>query len=113
VGDKIYLSGYHSGVTVLDASQAFAGKRGARPRELAFVVPSGMPTRPIYDQQVGPVIPFISTFTQARPLIWDQFFYQPPGAPADAGRILVADMTGGFYSYRETRPHSRSSTRNR
>jgi hypothetical protein len=101
VGDKIYLSGYHSGVTVLDASAAFAGKRGARPRELAFVVPSGTPTRPLYDQVVGPAIPFVSTFTQARPLVWDQVFYIPPGAGPKAGRILAADITGGFYSYRE------------
>lgn len=100
VGDKIYLSGYHSGVTVLDASAAFAGKRGVRPKELAFVVPSGTPTRPLYSQPVGPVIPFVSTFTQARPLVWDMVFYDPPGP--QTGRILAADMTGGFYSYRET-----------
>lgn len=102
VGDKIYLSGYHSGVTVLDASQAFNGKEGARPKELAFVVPSGMPTRPLYPQTVGPLIPFVSTFTDARPLIWDQIYYRPPGAGPEQGRILVADMTGGFYAYRET-----------
>ena len=101
VGDKIYLSGYHSGVTVLDASEAFAGKRGARPSELAFVVPSGTPTRPFYDQLVGPAIPFVETFSKARPIVWDQIFYIPPGASPDAGRILAADMTGGFYSYRE------------
>lgn len=110
VGDKIYLSGYHSGVTVLDASEAFAGKRGARPRELAFVVPSGTPTRPLYEQQAGPVIPFVSTFTDARPLVWDQVFYVPPGGKPEDGRILAADMTGGFYSYRETQPSDKPAT---
>ena len=39
VGDKIYLSHYHGGVYVLDASAAFAGKR-ERPKELGFIVPA-------------------------------------------------------------------------
>ena len=90
VGDRIYLSGYHSGVTVLDASAAFQG-RNERPKELGFAVPSGRPTRPIYDQMAGPVVPFVSSFVQARPLVWDMFFYR--------GSLLAADMTGGFYSY--------------
>jgi hypothetical protein len=90
VGDRIYLSGYHSGVTVLDASAAFQG-RNERPKELGFAVPSGRPVRPIYDQMAGPVVPFVSSFVQARPLVWDMFFYR--------GSLLAADMTGGFYSY--------------
>ena len=92
VGDKIYLSNYHGGVTVLDASAAFKGIQ-ERPNELAFAVPSGTPTRPIYDQPINPLIPFMSTFTNNRPNIWDMFFYK--------GHFLVADMTGGFYSYKE------------
>lgn len=92
VGDRIYLSNYHAGVTVLDASAAFAGRR-ERPAELGFYLPSGEPTRPIYKAQGGPlVIPFISTFIQYRPLIWDMVFYR--------GRVLAADETGGFYSLR-------------
>ena len=91
VGDLIFLSGYHSGVTVLDASAAFAGRK-ERPNERGFVVPTGTPTRPIYDQAVDPLlIPFFSQFIDYRPLIWDQFVY--------GGCMLVADMTGGFYSY--------------
>ena len=91
VEDRIYVSNYHAGVTVLDASAAFAGRR-ERPKELGFFVPTGEPTRPIYDAQVGPARPFISKFIQARPLIWDMVFYR--------GRVLAADETGGFYSLR-------------
>lgn len=92
VGDRIYLSQYHGGVVVLDASAAFRGRK-VRPGELAFAVPSGTPTRPIFDAPVDPLlIPFVSTFIQARPLIWDQVFYK--------GYILAADETGGFYSFR-------------
>lgn len=90
VGNKIYLSGYHSGVTVLDASAAFAGV-SERPAELGFVVPHAKPTRPIYDARPDPALPFFSTFINARPLAWDQYFYR--------GCVLTADMTGGFYSY--------------
>lgn len=93
VGDKIYLSNYHGGVTVLDASASFAGRK-ERPSELAFAVPSGTPERPIYDQPIDPLIPFVSTFTSNRPNIWDMYFYK--------GYFLVADMTGGFYSYKES-----------
>ena len=91
VGDRIFVSNYHAGVTVLDASGAFAGRR-ERPRELGFFVPAGEPTRPIYEAQAGPLIPFISGFIQYRPLIWDMVFYR--------GRVLAADETGGFYSLR-------------
>lgn len=92
VGDRIYLSGYHSGVTVLDASAAFAGVK-ERPKEIGFHVPTGEPTRPIYKATVNPLlIPFISKYLQYRPLIWDMVFSR--------GRILAADETGGFYSLR-------------
>ena len=95
VGDRIYLSGYHSGVTVLDASAAFAG-RNERPKELGFIVPSGTPTRPIYSQAVRPLSPFFSAFLNFRPLIWDMVFYK--------GSVLAADMTGGFYSFTDAPP---------
>ena len=90
VGDKIYLSAYHAGIYVLDASAAFAGKN-ERPSELGFVVPSGEPTRPFVDQEAGPLIPFVSTFAFVRPNIWDMYVYK--------GYILTGDMTGGFYSF--------------
>jgi hypothetical protein len=57
----------------LDASAAFRGGN-VRPGELAFVVPSGTPTRPIFQGRADPLlIPFITPFIQARPDIWDQF----------------------------------------
>ncbi|MDQ3740920.1 MAG: hypothetical protein M3389_08260, partial [Actinomycetota bacterium] len=40
VGNRIYLSDYHGGIFVLDASEAFKG-RSVRPRELGFIVPNG------------------------------------------------------------------------
>ena len=49
-----------------------------------------MPTRPIYDQAVDPVLPFFTAFINFRPLIWDMVAYK--------GSVLAADMTGGFYS---------------
>lgn len=91
VGDRIYLSGYHSGVTVLDASAAFAGRRGTRPVEVGFIVASGAETRPLYAQAVPPAVPFFSKGSTGRPLIWDQVFYK--------GHVLAADMVGGFYSF--------------
>ena len=90
VGDKIYLSAYHAGIYVLDASAAFAGKN-ERPSELGFVVPSGEPTRPFVDQEAGPLIPFVGSFAFVRPNIWDMYVYK--------GYILTGDMTGGFYSF--------------
>ncbi|MEJ7893281.1 MAG: hypothetical protein WKF94_11645 [Solirubrobacteraceae bacterium] len=90
VGDRIYLSGYHSGVTALDASGAFAG-RNERPNEIGFIVPAGTPTRPIYSQAVDPAVPFFTAFIGFRPLIWDMVAYK--------GSVLAADMTGGFYSF--------------
>lgn len=92
VGDLIYLSNYHGGVYVLDASAAFAG-RPERPAEMGFIVPSGAETRPFYDAIIDPlVIPFFSTFTKARSSVWDQVYYK--------GYSLAADMYGGFYSLR-------------
>jgi hypothetical protein len=92
VGDLIYLSNYHGGVYVLDASAAFAGRR-ARPTEVGFVVPHGDETRPYYEATIEPqVIPFFSTFGFGRPTIWDQVYYK--------GYSLAADMVGGFYSLR-------------
>lgn len=92
VGDKIYLSNYHGGVYVLDASAAFRGQE-QRPTELAFHVPHAS-DRPIPEADVGPLlIPFFQSFLTAKPLIWDTFFYK--------GHVLAADMLGGFYSFRE------------
>lgn len=91
VGDRIYLSGYHSGVTVLDASAAFAGQKGARPVEVGFIVPSGDPVRPLYAQAVAPAIAGFSKVPATRPLVWDQVFYD--------GHVFAADMLGGFYSF--------------
>lgn len=90
VGDRIYLSQYHAGVAVLDASAAFAGRR-ERPADIGFVVPSGAETRPIFKPTLPPLMPFFITAYGARPTIWDQFFYK--------GHILAADEVGGFYSF--------------
>jgi hypothetical protein len=91
VGDRIYLSGYHSGVTVLDASAAFRGEH-VRPRELGVYVPHGAETRPIAEPITGDalLIPFFTEFLPFRPNVWDMFWYK--------GHILAADMVGGFYS---------------
>jgi hypothetical protein len=91
VGDTIYLSSYHAGIWALDASAAFAGLN-ERPAEVGFIVPSAEPTRPLLDQEVDPLIPFVSTFAFVRPNIWDMFVYK--------GHVLTGDMTGGFYSFR-------------
>ena len=90
VGNRIYLSHYHGGVYVLDASAAFAG-RHVRPGELGFIVPHGKGKRPLYEATIPPlVIPFFSTFPPGRSTIWDMVFYRR--------QILAADMYGGFYS---------------
>ena len=91
VDDKIYLSHYHGGVYVLDASAAFAGKR-ERPRELGFIVPSGEPTRPLLGQPglTGIYQRFFTDFPLGRPEVWDTVYHK--------GYVLAADMTGGFYS---------------
>ena len=95
VGDKIFLSGYHGGVTVLDASEAFAGKN-VRPRELGVIVPHGDTTRPIHPDRGGTpaYARFFTSFIDYRPLIWDMQWHR--------GQILAADMVGGFYSLRYT-----------
>jgi hypothetical protein len=95
VGDKIYLSHYHGGVFVLDASAAFSGRQ-ERPSELAFHVPDGEPVRPLLGQPVGFGLAgrFFTDFPLGRSETWDMVFYK--------GHVLAADMTGGFYSLRET-----------
>jgi hypothetical protein len=90
VGNRIYLSDYHGGIFVLDATDAFAGQ-AVRPRELGFIVPNGERSndeaRPIGGPQ-GPAgaVPR----TRGRSSIWDMVFYR--------GHILAADQMGGFYS---------------
>ncbi|HEV2999188.1 MAG TPA: hypothetical protein VGW75_00510 [Solirubrobacteraceae bacterium] len=93
VGDKIFLSGYHGGVTVLDASDAFEG-RNVRPRELGVIVPHGDTTRPIHPDRGGPYQHFFTSFIDYRPIIWDMQWHN--------GQVLAADMVGGFYSIRYT-----------
>lgn len=92
VGDKIYLSDYHGGVFVLDASGAFAGRQ-ERPSELGFIVPNGEASneaaRPLAGAQcTGCAVPR----TRGRSSIWDMVFYKD--------HILAADQVGGFYSLR-------------
>ena len=93
VGDRIYLSHYHGGVYVLDASAAFAGKR-ERPKELGFIVPHDKQTRPLLGQTplTGLLGRFFTDFPLGRPEVWDMVAYK--------GYVLAADMTGGFYSLR-------------
>ena len=93
VGDKIYLSHYHGGVYVLDASAAFAGKR-ERPKELGFIVPHDDRTRPLLGQAplTGLLGRFFTDFPLGRPEIWDMVVYKD--------HVLASDMTGGFYSLR-------------
>ena len=89
VGDKIYLSDYHGGVFVLDASGAFAG-RPERPRELAYMVPAGDASneaaRPLFTPPPASATPR----ERGRSSIWDMVFYK--------GYVLAADQVGGFYS---------------
>ena len=91
VGDKIYLSHYHGGVYVLDASAAFAGRR-ERPKEVGFIVPHDERTRPLLGQPTltGLLGRFFTDFPLGRPEIWDMVHYK--------GHVLASDMTGGFYS---------------
>ncbi len=93
VGDRIYLSHYHGGVYVLDASAAFSGKR-ERPRELGFIVPHDKRTRPLFGQPplTGLLGRFFTDFPLGRPEIWDMVAYK--------GNVLASDMTGGFYALR-------------
>ncbi|MDP8968818.1 MAG: hypothetical protein M3N04_09480 [Actinomycetota bacterium] len=92
VGDKIYLSHYHGGVYVLDASAAFAGRR-ERPTELGFIVPHDERTRPLLGQP--PLTGLLGRFftdLRGRPEIWDVVVYKD--------HALASDMTGGLYSLR-------------
>ena len=92
VGDKIYLSGYHSGVTVLNAKAAFSG-RNERPYEEAMVIPhSG--ARPVFKPaQTAKTGAFISRFFSGHPSIWDMNYYK--------GYVLAYDEHGGAYSFKE------------
>ena len=92
VGDKIYLSHYHGGVYVLDASAAFSGRR-ERPKEVGFIVPHDERTRPLLGQAPLTGSAGALVFTDhrlGRPEIWDMV--------VSKGHILASDMTGGFYS---------------
>ena len=93
VGDRIYLSHYHGGVYVLDASAAFPGQK-ERPKELGFIVPHGEETRPLLGQPplTGLQGRFFTDFPLGRPEVWDAVYWK--------GYVLAADMTGGFYSLR-------------
>jgi hypothetical protein len=93
VGDRIYLSHYHGGVYVLDASAAFAGRR-ERPSELGFIVPHDERTRPLLGQTplTGLLGRFFTDFPLGRPYIWDMV--------AHKDHVIAADMTGGLYSLR-------------
>ncbi|MDQ4125610.1 MAG: hypothetical protein M3134_08430, partial [Actinomycetota bacterium] len=95
VGNQIFLSGYHSGVTVLDATEAFQGKN-VRPRELGVIVPHGDTTRPIHPDRGGtPAYQrFFTSFIDYRPNIWDMQWHR--------GHVLAADMVGGFYALKYT-----------
>jgi hypothetical protein len=96
VGTNIFLSGYHGGVTVLDAKDAFEG-RNIRPRELGVIVPHGDTTRPIHPDRGGTTpafAQFFTSFIDYRPTIWDMQWHN--------GQVLAADMVGGFYSIRYT-----------
>jgi hypothetical protein len=91
VGDKIFLSHYHGGVYVLDASAAFAGRR-ERPKELGFIVPHDKRTRPLLGQPplTGLLGRFFTDFPLGRPEIWDMVVHK--------GHVLASDMTGGLYT---------------
>ena len=80
VGDRIYLSHYHGGVFVLDASDAFAGRQ-VRPPEAGWMLPFDQPLRPTLDG---------GSFSHSRGDFWDMVFYK--------GYVLAADIKGGFYS---------------
>ena len=89
VGDKVFLSHYHGGLFVLDASGAFAG-RDERPRELNWALP--------YDTQVRPTLE-TGSFPHTRGDFWDAVFYR--------NHLYAADIKGGLYALRvddATRP---------
>ena len=101
VGNRIYLSNYHGGVYVLDATAAFQGQ-DVRPSEVGFYVPHGTPNRPMYEPTVEPVSPFFGTFSGNRPFLWDSVFYK--------GFILAPDWHGGLYSLQLCRRTSRMTS---
>ena len=101
VGNKIYLSNYHGGVYVLDATAAFQGQ-DVRPSEIGFYVPHGTPNRPMYEPTVEPISPFFGTFLGNRPFLWDSVFYK--------GFVLTADWHGGLYSFEPCRRTSRRTS---
>jgi hypothetical protein len=80
VGDLIYLSHYHGGMFVLDASEAFSGKK-VPPREMGWALPCDPRVRPTLEA---------GTFPHTRCDFWDVVFYK--------GHILAADIKGGLYS---------------
>jgi hypothetical protein len=94
VGDKVYLSQYHGGVVVLDATEAFKG-RNVRPREIGLFVPHEGPQRPIPPDAGGILVGyhFVTGFIDYRPLVWDMTFAK--------GHVYVPDMTGGLTVVRE------------
>lgn len=91
VGDLIYLSDYHAGVQVLDASAAFAG-RHERPVEVGFAVPSEPAARPVYTTPVPPAQPFFSDNLDVRPNVWDMTFWK--------GHVIAPDMVGGLHVFK-------------
>jgi hypothetical protein len=95
VGTNIFLSGYHGGVTVLDAEAAFEG-RNVRPREIGVLVPHGDTTRPIHPDRGGtPAYQrFFTSFIDYRPNIWDMQWHK--------GQVIAADMVGGIYALKYT-----------
>jgi hypothetical protein len=96
VGNRIYLSAYHAGVTVLDATEAFEGKN-VRPKELGVIVPHGDDVRPIHPGRGGTTPAFdqfFTSFISFRPIVWDMQFHN--------GQVLAADMVGGFYALKLT-----------
>ncbi|HEX8206376.1 MAG TPA: hypothetical protein VF587_09990 [Solirubrobacteraceae bacterium] len=96
VGNQIFLSGYHGGVTVLDATEAFRG-RNVRPKELGVIVPHGDTTRPIHPDRGGATpayARFFTSFIDYRPSIWDMQWHR--------GSVIAADMVGGVYAIKYT-----------
>jgi hypothetical protein len=93
VGNRIYVSDYHGGVYVLDATEAFKG-RHVRPAELGYIVPNGEASNDAARPLAGAHSPAPTAVprTRGRSSIWDMVVYK--------GHILAADQVGGFYSLR-------------
>jgi hypothetical protein len=91
-GDRIYLSAYHGGITVLDAHGAFEG-RHERPYEVAVATPASS-KRAIYKPPTQPVNGYyISAFFASPADFWDLNYYK--------GFVLAYDEHGGMYSLQE------------